>query len=589
MPLKLNNSNDGYFTSVFLLNNNTSDWDEVRDLINAQGGGGGVVSSATLPLSISNGVLDIDLTAYSSTSQINSLLTNYITNTVLSITLSNALSGYTDTTNLNTLLAAKQNTLSAGNGITINNNTISGLTLQLDGVAQSVSTLNFIQNNALTSSGVLNISRLTHYDKIPLIYSNVASIKDLEQDVNGYLTWNGGRVAMRTETFTQINNVLPLTGTVSGTQLTLESLWKPSAVSYSGGLIGVASDSLGTLDLSLYVNTPLFIDSTFRLSCDLSSKQDLLTASEGIYINQTTISSYRLRYQQTGLNQSTPSSNVQTINFKDFSISESINLNSEYQLEVALPTQLRALQNGPSAISLGTNAAGTATRIAVYEASNSAFFYGLSLFEGQPSNLGVGVGIWGGTLSGALPDCTGAGTQGTQLPDILLTRNQKVGIQNANPAEALDVIGNLKVSGSGAGNGVFSGTCTAQSFPLSSDQSIKDNISKADYSEIQNIFDAIDVKTYTRNDGVEGSRIGFIANDFDNNISEESQFQNIVFKIKTEQQTKTTEGQAGEAVEEVVEEQPYILGIDYSRLCTILWGVCKNQEARIEALEAKIT
>ena len=41
MPLKLNNSNDSYFTNVFLLNNSTSDWEEVRDLINAQGGGGG--------------------------------------------------------------------------------------------------------------------------------------------------------------------------------------------------------------------------------------------------------------------------------------------------------------------------------------------------------------------------------------------------------------------------------------------------------------------------------------------------------------------------------------------------------------------
>ena len=261
---------------------------------------------------------------------------------------------------------------------------------------------------------------------------------------------------------------------------------------------------------------------------------------------------------------------------------------SQFELTVQLPSQLRALQNGPSAISLGTNAAGPATRIAVYEASNSAFFYGFSLFEGQPSNLGVGVGLWGGTLSGALPDCTGAGTQGTKLPDILLTRNQKIGIQNANPTEALDIVGNLKVSGSGAGNGVFSGTCTAQSFPLSSDKSIKDNILKADYSEIQHIFNKIDVKTYERNDGVEGSRIGFIANDFDNNISQDSKFQNIVFKIKTEQQTKTTEGQAGEEVEEIGnEEDNYILGIDYSRLCTLLWGVCKNQEARLQALEAK--
>ena len=31
----------------------------------------------------------------------------------------------------------------------------------------------------------------------------------------------------------------------------------------------------------------------------------------------------------------------------------------------------------------------------------------------------------------------------------------------------------------------------------------------------------------------------------------------------------------------------YILDIVYSRLCTLLWGVCKHQEARIQALEEK--
>ena len=108
----------------------------------------------------------------------------------------------------------------------------------------------------------------------------------------------------------------------------------------------------------LYLSMPrFFIDGQNRLTCDLSSKQDTLTASagivlngstisvdailldakqdeltisEGIYINQTssgvgnlktTIRGYRLRYQTTGLNQLTPSSNVQTLKFKDFIIS----------------------------------------------------------------------------------------------------------------------------------------------------------------------------------------------------------------------------------------------------------------------------
>ena len=82
----------------------------------------------------------------------------------------------------------------------------------------------------------------------------------------------------------------------------------------------------------------------------------------------------------------------------------------------------------------------------------------------------------------------------------------------------------------------------------------------------------------------------FETDDFDVNISQESKFQNIVFKISKPQQSATTEAGAGEEViEEAEQEQPYILGIDYSRLCALVWGVCKNQEARIKALEAKIS
>ena len=133
---------------------------------------------------------------------------------------------------------------------------------------------------------------------------------------------------------------------------------------------------------------------------------------------------------------------------------------------------------------------------------------------------------------------------------------------------------------------LFSGICSATRFPTSSDQSIKDGIAKANYQEIQTIFDSIDAKTYTRNDGVEGSRIGFVAQDFDSMITQESKFQNIVHKIKTGGQTQAREGGAADIVEEE-EEENYILGLDYSRICALLWGVCKNQEARINALEAK--
>jgi len=287
MPLKLNNLEDIYAHKVFLLNAQGSDYDEVRDLINAGGGGGsGRISSVSLPLSITSGNLSINLlnyitstalsntlAGYTDTTGLNNILANYTDTTGLN----NILANYTDNTGLTALLANKQDTLTAGTGITISNNNISStitpLIVQLDGITQNATTLNFLQNNALLSGGVLNVSRLTHYDKIPLIYSTSSTIKDLEQDVNGHLTWDGGRIALRSETFTQINHVPPLSGSVNGTVLTLESLFKPSPITFSNGFTSISSDTLGTLAVSLSIDTPLFFDSSSRLTCDLSSNK----------------------------------------------------------------------------------------------------------------------------------------------------------------------------------------------------------------------------------------------------------------------------------------------------------------------------
>ena len=117
---------------------------------------------------------------------------------------------------------------------------------------------------------------------------------------------------------------------------------------------------------------------------------------------------------------------------------------------------------------------------------------------------------------------------------------------------------NLNVSGTVSSNGTV----------LTSDERVKENIELADLTEIQAIFDKVDVKTYERNDGLLGSRIGFIAQDFQKSIDNESKFQNIVHPIYTE---------------------PPLLGIDMSRLTTLLWGVCKNQQQIITDLTTRVT
>ena len=114
----------------------------------------------------------------------------------------------------------------------------------------------------------------------------------------------------------------------------------------------------------------------------------------------------------------------------------------------------------------------------------------------------------------------------------------------------------------------MTGTVSSNGTVLTSDERVKENIELADLAEIQAIFDKVDVKTYERNDGLLGSRIGFIAQDFQKSIDNDSKFQNIVYPIYTE---------------------PPLIGLDMSRLTTLLWGMCKRLQSRVEALEAPKT
>jgi hypothetical protein len=293
MSFNLDNSRDIICDSLFLLDTNDI-LQNVLDLINA-GGGGGSGSSGITPLtgsgaavitgtSTSKNIL-VDLSMYSTITQINTLLagevdnsqvlTNVPVNSVFTNTLyvKPANEQISCITGLQTSFNAKQNTLSAGSNITITGNTIastgvSPLILQVDGVAQNATTLNFIQDNALLSGGVLNASRLTHYDKIPLIFSGIASTKDLYQSSNGNLSW--GTEILTTNTY--LGSVL---------------------ASYTN------TAGINTL-LSGYINTT-------ALNTLLNAKQATLTAGNNITISNNSISATSggnpLSVQLHGINQ----------------------------------------------------------------------------------------------------------------------------------------------------------------------------------------------------------------------------------------------------------------------------------------------
>ena len=112
---------------------------------------------------------------------------------------------------------------------------------------------------------------------------------------------------------------------------------------------------------------------------------------------------------------------------------------------------------------------------------------------------------------------------------------------------------------------IASGKVTCVSLIQTSDKRIKENIVDADLVQIQSVFDKVDVKMYNRTD-IEGSRIGFIAQDFVNTLPGE--FSNI-------------------AIETYHTGNP-LWGLDYFRLTTILWSVCKQQQKQIDDLTARM-
>ena len=101
-----------------------------------------------------------------------------------------------------------------------------------------------------------------------------------------------------------------------------------------------------------------------------------------------------------------------------------------------------------------------------------------------------------------------------------------------------------------------------------SDLRIKDQVENIDDDTCVNIIKAVKPKSYIRNDISDASReIGFIAQD-----KKKKQLNDDMLNLVKEIPDNT---------------HGSIYAIDYSRLTTLLWGVCRNLIKRIEILESK--
>ena len=102
-------------------------------------------------------------------------------------------------------------------------------------------------------------------------------------------------------------------------------------------------------------------------------------------------------------------------------------------------------------------------------------------------------------------------------------------------------------------------------FLSNSDITLKDNVEDIDNNECGRLLETISPKTYTRNDLNNEKRVGFISNEFDNELNDD--MKNIVGSNKDDEGNHLT------------------TTLDYARLTTILWGVCQQLNERIKALE----
>jgi hypothetical protein len=111
--------------------------------------------------------------------------------------------------------------------------------------------------------------------------------------------------------------------------------------------------------------------------------------------------------------------------------------------------------------------------------------------------------------------------------------------------------------------------CIAGDTSSLSDSRIKQNQQPADQAALCRVFDALEPKTYDRQDNAEMTpehRLGFIAQDVREALS--AHLPNVT---------------------NVISERPVgdqqLLALDYSRLTAVLWAKCRNLEARLAALE----
>ena len=121
-------------------------------------------------------------------------------------------------------------------------------------------------------------------------------------------------------------------------------------------------------------------------------------------------------------------------------------------------------------------------------------------------------------------------------------------------------------------NVTCAGNLIANNFNSSSDTKLKDDQQVAPTADAAAILAAVDVKTYSRSELDGQKRVGFIAQELQEAC--DGHWIQIV-------------SSSPDVDEEGVETGTSTLQVDYSRLVTVLWSVCKDLTAKVATLESQ--
>lgn len=116
---------------------------------------------------------------------------------------------------------------------------------------------------------------------------------------------------------------------------------------------------------------------------------------------------------------------------------------------------------------------------------------------------------------------------------------------------------------------------------VTSDSRVKSNVQSLSDATCKEFFDKVNVKTYTRTDlSATTPRFGFLAQDLTSAFSTST---DTTLSSSSAACVKVSDYESPDG-EVTYDDFQYV---DYSRLVAILWGVVKQQEARIAALETQ--